>query len=80
MGVHRGNGYIQLTSAIAAIGGVFIGLYYAAITAAMTSVYASMPTAVSQLLLQERFGNAYMRYVATLTFTALALLAGVPRI
>jgi hypothetical protein len=69
------GGYIQLTSAIAAIGGVFIGLYYAAITAAMTSVYASMPTAVSQLLLQERFGNAYMRYVATLTFTALALLA-----
>lgn len=68
-------GYVQLTSAIAAIGGVFIGLYYAAITAAMTSVYASMPAAVSQLLLQERYGNAYMQYVATLTFTAIALLA-----
>lgn len=69
------SGYIQLTSAIAAMGGVFIGLYYAAITAAMTAVYATMPNAVSHLLLQERFGNAYMRYVATLTFTAIGLLA-----
>ena len=66
--------YIQLTSAIASIGGVFIGLYYAAIAAAMTAVYATMPSAVSGLLLRERIGNAYMRLVATLTFTALNLL------
>lgn len=67
--------YIQLVSGIAAIGGIFIGLYYAAITAAMTAVYAQMPSSVSQLLMQERFGNAYMRFVATLTFTAINLLA-----
>jgi hypothetical protein len=67
--------YVQLASGVAAIGGVFIGLYYAAMTAAMTAVYAQMPNSVSQLLMQERFGNAYMRFVATLTFTAVNLLA-----
>jgi hypothetical protein len=41
--------YIQLASGIAQIGGVFIGLYYAAITAAMTAVYAQMPCTVSHL-------------------------------
>jgi hypothetical protein len=48
--------FIQLASGIAQIGGVFIGLYYAAVTAAMTAVYAQMPSTVSQLLMQERFG------------------------
>ena len=67
--------YIQLASGIAAIGGIFIGLYYAAITAVMTAVYARMPSSVSDLLMQERFGNTYMRFVATLTFTAINLLA-----
>lgn len=67
--------YVELVAGIAQVGGVFIGLYYAAITAAMTAVYAQMPNTVSQLLMQERFGNAYMRFVATLTFLAINLLA-----
>ena len=66
--------FIQLVSGIAGIGAVFIGLYYAAMTAAMTAVYAQMPNSVSQLLMRERFGNAYMRFVATLTFVAINLL------
>lgn len=66
--------YVELLGTIAAIGGVFIGLYYAALTAAMTAVYAQMPNTVRQLLMQERFGNAYMRFVATVTFLSLILL------
>lgn len=65
---------IELLGTIAGIGGVFIGLYYTAITAAMTAVYSKMPGAVRQLLLEERFGNAYMRFVATTTFLSLVLL------
>lgn len=68
------SGYQELAAAIASIGGVFIGLYYAAITAAMTAVYATLPSSVSELLLEEQLGNAYMRFVATLTFTAIGLL------
>ena len=67
--------YVQLLAVIAGVGGVFIGLYYTAITAAMTAVYARMPATVRQLLLEERFGNSYMRLVATTTFLALILLA-----
>jgi hypothetical protein len=67
--------YVQLLSTIASVGGVFIGLYYTAITAAMTAVYARMPATVRRLLLEERFGNAYMRLVATTTFLALVLLS-----
>ena len=67
--------YVQLLAVIAGVGGVFIGLYYTAITAAMTAVYARMPATVRQLLLEERVGNSYMRLVATTTFLALILLA-----
>ena len=66
--------YIQFTSGVAGIGAVFIGLYYAAVTAAMTAVYAQMPNSVSQLLMQERFGNSYMRFVSRLTFMAVIFL------
>ena len=67
--------YVQLLAVIAGVGGVFIGLYYTAITAAMTAVYVRMPATVRQLLLEERVGNSYMRLVATTTFLALILLA-----
>ena len=66
--------YVQLLAVIAGVGGVFIGLYYTAITAAMTAVYAHMPATVRQLLLEERVGNSYLRLVATTTFLALILL------
>ena len=46
--------YVQLLAVIAGVGGVFIGLYYTAITAAMTAVYVRMPATVRQLLLEER--------------------------
>ena len=42
----------------------------------MTAVYAQMPNTVRQLLMQERYGNAYMRFVATVTFLSLILLLG----
>ena len=67
--------YVQLLAVIAGVGGVFIGLYYTALTAAMSAVYARLPATVRQLLLEERLGNAYMRLVATTTFLALIFLA-----
>jgi hypothetical protein len=67
--------YVQFASGVVGAGAVFIGLYYAAVTAAMTAVYSQMPNSVSQLLMRERFGNSYMRFVATLTFMAVNLLA-----
>ena len=72
--LNDGSLYVQFASGVAGIGAVFIGLYYSAMTAAMTAVYAQMPHSVSQLLMQERFGNSYMRFVATLTFMAVNLL------
>ena len=57
------------------VGGVFIGLYYAAISAIGGAIYAKVPNNIRDLLAQDRVGNAYMRYLAALTFFGVCLLA-----
>ncbi|MFZ2207116.1 MAG: hypothetical protein WAV22_00445 [Porticoccaceae bacterium] len=76
--------YVTFLATISGIGGVFIGLYYAGISAVGSAIYAKVPNNIRDLLAQERFGNVYMRFLSFLTFLGLILVAlrisGFPRV
>lgn len=76
--------YGTLLGGVTSIGAIFIGLYYAALTAVGSAAYVRLPTSVRELLVRERIGNAYMRFLAFLTFFSLSLLVfrvlGYPRV
>ena len=67
--------YGTLLATVIGVGGVFIGLYYAAIIAVGGAIYARVPNNIRGLLAQEQVGNAYMRYLAVLTYFGVCLLA-----
>jgi len=76
--------YTTFLATISGIGGVFIGLYYAAIATVGSAIYAEVPNNIRDLLAQERFGNVYMRFLSFITFLGLVLIAfnalGYPRV
>jgi len=76
--------YVTLLATISGIGGVFIGLYYAAVASVGGAIYSRMPNNIRNLLAHERVGNIYMRYLSFLTFLALCLIGlrilGYPRL
>ena len=67
--------YTQLLATIATITAVFIGLYFAAISAIISSIYSSIPNDIRQLLISDQFGNVYVRITSFSTVLALILLA-----
>ena len=69
------SNYGTLLQAVIGVGGVFIGLYYAAISAIGGAIYATVPNNIRDLLAHEQIGNAYMRILALLTSFAVCLLA-----
>ena len=68
------DAYISLYVTISGIGGVFIGLYYAAISTVGGAIYSRVPNNIRDLLARERIGNVYMRYLAFLTFLSLCIV------
>ena len=76
--------YVTFLATVSGIGGVFIGLYYAGISAVGVAIYATVPNNIRELLAYERRGNVYMRFLAFLTFLGLILIAlrllGQPRL
>ena len=66
--------YTSLLATITAIGGVFIGLYYTAISVVAGTAYAEVPNNIRDLLARERIGNIYMRTLSLLTVLGLVLL------
>ena len=67
--------YVTWLSSLAQIGGVFIALYFTAVTAAAGAIYAQVPNNVRDLLTRERVGNIYIRYLTLTTFLPLCLIA-----
>lgn len=67
--------YGTLLAAVVGVGGLFIGLYYAAASAIAGTAYSQAPNNIRNLLAHERRGNVYMRFLASVTFLAMALLA-----
>lgn len=66
--------YVTLLATVIGIGGVFIGLYYATISAIGGAIYARVPNNIRELLAKEQVGNTYMRCVAWLTYLGVCLL------
>ena len=67
--------YVTFLATISGIGGVFIGLYYAAISMVGSSIYAKTPSNIKNLLTQDIHGNVYMGFLSFLTFLGLVLIA-----
>jgi DNA segregation ATPase FtsK/SpoIIIE-like protein len=65
--------YVTYLATIAGMGGVFIGLYYAAVSAVGIAIYSRVPNDVRELLAREQVGNVYMSYLSFLTFSALSV-------
>ena len=72
--IPKESNYGTLLQAVIGVGGVFIGLYYAAISAIGGAIYATVPNNIRDLLAHEQIGNAYMRLLALLTSFAVCLL------
>lgn len=70
----KSSEYGTLLAAVTSISGIFIGLYYAAITSISGAIYARVPQNIRNLLLREKVGNAYMRFLAMLTTLGVTLL------
>ena len=67
--------YVTFLVIIATIGGVFIGLHYAGMSTLNGSLYSKLPTKVRNLLIQEKFGNIYIKFLSHLAYLALILIA-----
>lgn len=69
------NSYVTFLATVSSIGGIFIGLYYAGISAVSSAIYARVPNNIRDLLAQERIGNVYLRFLSFLTTLGLILIA-----
>jgi hypothetical protein len=64
---------LSLFGTIAQIAGVFLGLYFTAVSGIAATVYADVPGEVRLLLTREKLGNVYIKIVAFLGAFALVL-------
>jgi len=69
-----GDSLVALLSTIASVSGVFIGLYFTAISVVASSEYAKVPNNLRDLLLKERAGNIYINSLSTLMAVSIILL------
>ena len=72
--IPKESNYGTLLGAVIGVGGVFIALYYAAVSTIGSAIYAKFPTNIRDLLAHEKIGNAYMRLLALMTFFGVCLL------
>lgn len=56
--------YTQLLIIVATIAGVFLGLYFTAITAVITNMYSIVPNNIKQLFIRDKLGNTYIRILS----------------
>jgi|GEM_PF-1065728 len=71
----KDSGYPTFIATLTSISGLFIGLYYAAITSITGSIYSKAPQSLRHLLLNERLGNNYFRYLIFFTFLGVLFLS-----
>jgi len=67
--------YTSLLSTLAQVSGVFLGLYFTAVSVVASTVYARVPGDVRSVLMQEKVGTVYIRLVALLAAVSTMLLA-----
>src|SRR4051812_36039966 len=68
--------YDVLFEAIAAVTGVFLALYFTAVSNVAASVYVNVPHDIRALIVRDKLGNLYVTGVAfTMAFSILLLIA-----
>ncbi|WP_295518554.1 hypothetical protein [uncultured Stenotrophomonas sp.] len=67
------DAYADILLSIAGLTGVFIGLYYAALSAVGSTLYSQFPVSIRSLLKEERTGATYMRFLSWLGFACVSL-------
>ena len=72
--IPKDNYYGTLLATVIGAGGLFIGLYYAAISVLGSAIYAKVPNNIRGLLAKEQVGNAYMHCIAVFTYFGVCLL------
>ncbi len=65
--------FVALFSVVASVAGVFLGLYFTAISVVI-STYAKFPDNIRSLLLKERVGNFYIRILSISTVLSVYLI------
>lgn len=73
LGLDRST-YGNYLSVLAQIAGVFLGLYFTAVSVVASKVYSGVPSDVRSLLMHEKFGSYYIRIVALLGTICILLL------
>lgn len=75
--------YQTLSSSVVYIGGVFLGLYYTAVTGLVGSAYSNVPAEIRSLAARNEIGSIYSRFLAFTTAYGLVILTlpavGLPR-
>lgn len=69
------DAYVAILTTIAGVVGVFLGLYFTAVSTVMSNAYSSVPGDVRELILRDRLGNKYVKLLAFLTVLSVILLA-----
>ena len=69
------DGYATLLTTIAGIGGVFIGLYYTALSTVSGAMYARVPNNIRNLLEQDQTGKLYINFLSILSFSCIMFVA-----
>ena len=67
--------YTQLLATIATVTGVFLGLYFTAITAVIANIYSTVPNDVRELFIKDRLGGVYVKIVSFSATLSVLLLA-----
>ncbi|MEM5513841.1 hypothetical protein WNY79_13185 [Pseudoalteromonas sp. AS84] len=72
--VLRDTDYSTLVATVTSISGLFIGLYYTAITSISGAIYSKLPQSLRQLLFNESLGKNYLKYLVFFTFLGILFL------
>lgn len=68
--------YDGLFQAVAAVAGVFLALYFTAVSTVAASVYVNVPHDIRSLIVRDRLGNVYVAGVAfTMALSVIVLIA-----
>ena len=69
--------YITFLSAIAAIGGVFIALYFSSLSAINATLYSTFSKNLRDLLYRDSISNTYIKVLSYTTFFSFTLIDNV---
>lgn len=72
---HSSSTFDQLLTLIASVSGVFIGLYFTAISVVASSIFARVPGNLRDVFLKEKVGNVYIKVLTLVTAISVILLS-----